>query len=104
MIRNGDVGAQMRRQTMRRPVRLRSWVGFAALAFGLAALAPAPAQTAKDKAKEKDFTRERVTIATADGVDLDATFYRPQGTNAGNNSPCVMLRSEERRVGKEDSR
>jgi pimeloyl-ACP methyl ester carboxylesterase len=77
---------------MARPVTLRFWVGFAALAFGLAALAPTtPAQTAgKDKAV-KDYYKERVPIPTADGVDLDGTFYRPKGANPGTNAPCVML-------------
>jgi pimeloyl-ACP methyl ester carboxylesterase len=71
---------------------VRFWVGFAALAFGLTALAPAiPAQTAKDKGKERDPNKERVPIPTADGVDLDGTFYRAKGPNTGTNAPCVML-------------
>jgi pimeloyl-ACP methyl ester carboxylesterase len=73
----------------------RFWVGTLTLSaglFALAALAPVtPAQAPKDKgAAQEDTTKVRVPIPTADGLELDGTFYTPT-KNGGTNSPCVML-------------
>src|SRR5947209_3645375 len=72
----------------------RFWVGTLTLSAGLftlAAMAPVtPAQApSKDKGiTQEDTTKVRVPIPTADGLELDGTFYTP---NKGTNSPCVML-------------
>lgn len=51
----------------------------------------APAQVPPKGAPTDDPTKERVPIPTADGLELDGTFYRSTGQKTGTQSPCVML-------------
>jgi hypothetical protein len=57
--------------------------GLVLLAVGVAG----PAQTPKD-APKLDPNRQRVPIPTADGVELDGTYYRG---NRGRDTPCVLM-------------
>src|SRR4051794_3655170 len=71
--------------------RLLLAAGLLALAFGLAAVAPA--QTPKAKDAPKDRLRQVVPITTADGVELVGSYYPSQGGNErlGKDSPCAIL-------------
>jgi pimeloyl-ACP methyl ester carboxylesterase len=79
---------------MCRTGRGRTWPAAAGLAILAAALA-GPGQAQPGAAPKgaapigSDLTRIRVPITTADGLELDGTFY--QSNKAGRDSACVML-------------
>src|SRR4051794_8262848 len=62
--------------------------GVAAILTAFASVQVAWAQPATST-NTSDPNRQRVPITTADGVELDGTYYR--STAAGRDSPCVML-------------
>jgi len=71
------------------------WAGVTVLAAGLAVVAQQPGVTTAPGAKTAtpttggmDTTRQRVPITTADGVELDGTYFRGK---AGRDTPVVMM-------------
>jgi pimeloyl-ACP methyl ester carboxylesterase len=80
---------------VRRAGVVRTWPFAAVMAVFVAAgagLAQAPtggAAKAAPAATPADPNRQRVPITTADGVELDGTYYRSLA--AGRDSPCVLL-------------
>jgi pimeloyl-ACP methyl ester carboxylesterase len=80
---------------MNRSVVRRGWplvAGLAVLGAVLAVSAQAPtggASKAPTTPAVVDPNRQRVPITTADGVELDGTYFRSPG--AGRDAPCVML-------------
>src|SRR5438093_1057031 len=63
--------------------------GLTALTVGLTASAQAPPAATPPAAVAPNANAQRVPITTADGVELDGTYFR--SAKPGRDSPCVLM-------------